>query len=132
MREKNYKLISNTTQKENKISFGHQISYEWKHDAKHLCFSLSRYKFVSKMFEGYDSVLEIGAGDGFKSRIVSQSVRNLTLSDYTNIYKKLYTADKKTKYIIHDFTKKKLNKKYQGIYALDVIEHIKKKMRINL
>jgi hypothetical protein len=46
MREKNYKLISNTTQKENKISFGHQISYEWKHDAKHLCFSLSRYKFV--------------------------------------------------------------------------------------
>ena len=79
------------------------------------------------MFEGYDSVLEIGAGEGFKSRIVSQSVINLTLSDYTNIYKKLYTADKNTKYIIHNFQKQKLNKKYQGIYALDFIEHIQKK-----
>jgi cyclopropane fatty-acyl-phospholipid synthase-like methyltransferase len=122
-------MISNATSKEKNISFGHQISYEWKHDAKHLCFSLSRYKFVSKMFEGYDSVLEIGAGEGFKSRIVSQSVINLTLSDYTNIYKneKVYTADKKTKYIVHNFLKKKLNKKFQGIYALDVIEHIQKK-----
>ena len=69
MREKNYKLFSTPLKKT--TSFGHQISYEWEHDAKHLCFSLSRYKFVSKIFEGYDSVLEIGAGDGFKSRIVS-------------------------------------------------------------
>ena len=128
--KKKYDLISNITSKEKQFSFGHQISYEWKHDAKHLCISLSRYKFVSKMFEGYDSVLEIGAGDGFKSRIVSQSVKNLTLLDHTNINKQNYniTSDKKKgEYIIHNFLKKKLNKKYQGIYALDVIEHIDKK-----
>jgi hypothetical protein len=128
-RKKKYDLISNITLKEKQYSFGHQISYEWKHDAKHLCISLSRYKFVSKMFEGYDSVLEIGAGDSFKSRIVSQSVKNLTLSDHTNINKQNYDiiSDKKEKYIIHNFLEKKLNKKYQGIYALDVIEHIEKK-----
>jgi hypothetical protein len=130
LRKKKYDLIFNTTSKEKNISFGHQISYEWKHDAKHLCFSLSRYKFVSKMFEGFDSVLEIGAGDGFKSRIVSQSVKSLTLSDYTDINKQNYniTIDKKKeKYIVHNFLEKKLNKKYAGIYALDVIEHIDKK-----
>lgn len=27
--------ISNITLKEKTISFGHQISYEWKHDAKY-------------------------------------------------------------------------------------------------
>jgi len=128
-RKKKNDLISNITSKEKQFSFGHQISYEWKHDAKHLCISLSRYKFVSKMFEGYDSVLEIGAGDGFKSRIVSQSVKNLTLLDHTNIYKQNYniTSEKKGEYIIHNFLEKTLNKKYQGIYALDVIEHIDKK-----
>ena len=118
MKKTKSEAISNITSKEKTISFGHQISYEWKHDAKHLCFSLSRYKFVSKMFEGLDSVLEIGAGDGFKSRIVSQSVKNLTLSDYKDINKNYnFTSDKKKqKYLVHNFIEKKLNKKYSGIY----------------
>jgi protein-L-isoaspartate O-methyltransferase len=63
------------------------------------------------MFEGFDSVLEIGAGDGFKSRIVSQSVKSLTLSDYTDINKQNYniTIDKKKeKYIVHNFLEKKI------------------------
>ncbi len=129
MKKINSEAISNITSKEKTISFGHQISYEWKYDAKHLCFSLSRYKFVSKMFEGLDSVLEIGAGDGFKSRIVSQTVKNLTLSDYKDINKNYnFTSDKKKqKYLVQNFIEKKLNKKYSGIYALDVIEHISKK-----
>ncbi|MBM3931068.1 MAG: class I SAM-dependent methyltransferase [Sphingomonadales bacterium] len=121
--------IFNITLKEKTISFGHQVSYEWKHDAKYLCFSLSLYKFVAKMFEGLDSVLEIGAGDGFKSRIVFQSVKNLTRSDYKDINKNYYITEdkKKQKYLVHNFIEKKLNRKYCGIYALDVIEYISKK-----
>ena len=133
MRSRKYNLISNTTQKTKQIILGHQISYEYKHDAKHLVFSLSRYKFVSKMLEGFNTVLEVGAGDGFKSQIVSQSVKNLTLSDYTNIYNQNYNEQNpvgrggNVKYIVHNFLEKKLNKKYQGVYMLDVIEHIDKK-----
>ena len=119
--------ISNITLKTKKISLGHQIANEWEHDAKHLCFSLSRYKFVSKMFEDFDSVLEVGAGDGFKSRIVSQSVKHLTLSDYKDINKNDNISNAKTKYLLHNFIEKKLNKKYSGIYALDTLEHISKK-----
>lgn len=112
MTNKKNNLIYNITAKQEKFHFGNQISYEWRHDAKHFMFSLSRYKFVSKMLEGYDSVLEIGAGDGFKSRIVSQSVKNLTLSDYTNVNYQNYniTEDKKEKYIVHNFLEKKLKK----------------------
>ena len=33
------------------------------------------------MFQGLNQVLEIGAGDGFKSKIVAQNVKNLTLCD---------------------------------------------------
>ena len=111
--------------KEKNIILPKQVSYEWNHDPKHLCFSLSRYKFVSKMFENMSSVLEVGAGDGFKSDIVSQSVKNLTLLDYTEINRDYYKGTKE--YIVHNFVKKKLNRKFDGIYALDVLEHIKKK-----
>ena len=126
-----YELISKITSKEKNIVLGHQISHEYNYDSKHLCFSLSRYKFVSKMLEGVNSVLEIGAGDGFKSRIVSQSVKHLSLSDYNDThklnYQKNFMTNNKNDYFVHDFTKKKLNKKFDAIYALDVIEHISKK-----
>lgn len=98
---------------ENKITLGSYTSYEWVTDPKHLIFSLSRYKFVSRMLKGKKNVLEIGAGDGFKSRIVSTEVGQLDLSDVTlssrDQFKLSHLND--NKYFIHDFTKKKFKKK---------------------
>ena len=62
----------------------------WSEDPKRLIFTLSRYKFVSKMFNGIDSVLEIGCGDGFGSKIVNQTVKNLTISDYDPLFIKRF------------------------------------------
>ncbi len=114
----------------NKIVLGSYSSYEWMNDPKHLLFSMSRYKFVSKMLKGKKNVLEVGAGDGFKSKIVSEAVTNLDLCDVTNSSQKQYQSFniEKNNYFIHDFTKKKTNKKYDGIYSLDVIEHIEKNL----
>jgi 2-polyprenyl-3-methyl-5-hydroxy-6-metoxy-1,4-benzoquinol methylase len=123
MKDKNI-LINNFVSKKN-IQLPKHVSFEWSHDPKHLCFSLSRYKFVSKMLEGMNSVLEIGAAEGFKSAIVSKVVNNLTLSDYTDTFRKSYHGI--NEYIVHDFTKSKLYRQFDGIYALDVIEHIDKK-----
>ena len=111
-----------------KITLGSYSSYEWANDPKHLIFSLSRYKFVSKMLDGKNKVLEIGAGDGFKSRVVDTEVKKLDLCDVTSSSKNQFKSSSMNKndYFIHDFTKKKFNKKYDAIYALDVIEHIKK------
>ena len=48
----------------------------WNTDPKRTSlYHLSRYKFVSKMFEGMNSVLEIGCADAFGTRIVQQSVK---------------------------------------------------------
>ena len=113
----------------NKVVLSSYASYEWMVDPKHFVFSLSRYKFVSKMLKGKKDVLEIGAGDGFKSKIVSEQVQNLELSDVTISSKEQFEKlnINNNKYFIHDFIKKKYKKKYDGIYSIDVIEHIEKK-----
>ena len=86
------------------------------------------------MFQGLNQVLEIGAGDGFKSKIVAQNVKNLTLCDSEEINLKMYNSKdnnySKLKYIKHDFIKKALKSKYDGIYLLDVLEHISKKSEV--
>lgn len=111
------------------IKLGKHVNQSWHNDAKHFLFSLSRYKFVSKILEGYTKVLEVGAGDGFQSRIVNNSVKNLELCDILSDNKFYFRENyyNNNKYFLHDFTKKKYNKKYNAIYALDVIEHISKK-----
>lgn len=115
----------------NTINLGKHSSWEWLNDPKHLVFSLSRYKFVSKLFFKFENVLEIGAGDGFKSQIVKQTVKSLTLSDNSLINYDRYHSKSNNysncEFILHDFIKKKLKKKYDGIYLLDVFEHISKK-----
>ena len=48
---------------------------------------LSRYKFVSKLLNGKNEVLEIGLwGDGWYSRIVKQSVKSSTISDVDEVF----------------------------------------------
>ena len=46
---------------------------------RNLLFTLSRYKFVSKMFDGYKNVLEVGCQEGFGSHLVSPIVKSLDL-----------------------------------------------------
>lgn len=107
---------------------GKHTSEAWIRDPRHLGFTLARYKFVAKMFENFQSVLEVGAGDGFGSRVIKQSVKNIELSDCEELNLKFY--DKvfhQTSYFIHDPIKKKFKKKYDGIYCLDVLEHIEKR-----
>ena len=101
----------------------------WHSDPKLLAVTLSRYKFVSKMFQNFESVLEVGAGDCWASRIVLQTVKKLTLSDFDPIfeaefYERKYNKDTGCEFIIHNFVSNKLSQVYDGIYALDVLEHI--------
>jgi 2-polyprenyl-3-methyl-5-hydroxy-6-metoxy-1,4-benzoquinol methylase len=119
---------------EDRDSIGNEIlgsmaSNRWRTDSKLLGVTLSRYKFVSKMLTGFHSVLEIGAADGWYSRVVLNEVQKLTLSDFDQIWlqdfenQEIYKGGQ-TDYLIHDFTEVGLNKFFDGIYALDVLEHI--------
>ena len=90
---------------------GKHVSYMYQKNPKQLVFTLARYKFVSKILDGFNNVMEIGAGDGFQSSIVAQTVKQLTLCDIDTRNKldfKKNTFFKNSKYIIHDFSEKNL------------------------
>jgi len=129
MNNNNSKITKKIKKMNLRVSIGNNTSHSFLSDPARFSFSLSRYKFVAKMFEDFNEVLEVGAGDGFKSTIVGQFCKNLTLSDLELENQKEYdrTKVKKFKFILNDFTKKSLKKKYDGIYLLDVLEHISKK-----
>lgn len=108
---------------------GIMANQAWYDDPRRLAFTLSRYKFVSKMFSNKQNVLEIGCGDGFASRIVLQEVGSLTLSDFdpSFIEEAKQMAVGKWQFkdcVVHDMTESDLPGSFDGIYALDVFEHI--------
>jgi 2-polyprenyl-3-methyl-5-hydroxy-6-metoxy-1,4-benzoquinol methylase len=108
---------------------GYMSSFVYRHDPKRLAFMLSRYKFVAKMFEGFSSVLEIGCADAFGSTVVGKEVGNLVCSDFDPIFieqaKQINTAHN-IQFRTIDFTKEFYDESFDGIYALDVLEHIDK------
>lgn len=107
---------------------GLMMNEVWDADPRRLVFVLSRYKFIAKMLEGKRDVLEIGCGDAWASRIVKQTVKNLTVSDFDTIFiddaKKRYDPDWPLTYLVHDMTKAPTKKKYDALYSVDVLEHI--------
>lgn len=114
-----------------KLMLGDLTTYNFLSDPKRMAFVLCRYKFCSKILRHKRVVLEIGCGDAFGSPIVAKAVG------------KLYAIDREERLIndnierlsifknIHfehiDFPDMKCffsDQKFDGIYLLDVIEHI--------
>lgn len=103
-------------------------NWEWYDDPRRLLFSMSRSKFVAKMFAGRESVLEIGCGDAFCAPIVRQTVKKLTVSDFDPLYIEDARSRVRDRWdydaIVVDITKDPLPGRYDGIYSLDMLEHI--------
>ncbi|MDE5603864.1 MAG: class I SAM-dependent methyltransferase, partial [Helicobacter sp.] len=108
---------------------GYMSSYAYWKDPIRLSISAARYKFVSKMFAGYDRVLELGCSDAFYSAIVAQNVKTLVATDYDPIFIEQAKALGRPKNIqlqVLDLTQEPYKNEFDGIYALDVLEHIPK------
>lgn len=129
----NKKIIKKILKEAQPLSMGVRTSHNYIEDPQRLVFSLSRYKFVAKMFEGFTNVLEVGAGDGFKSPIVKQHCKNLYLCDILeeNLQAFKSTGIKNTQFFLHNFIQTHTYRKFDGIYSLDVLEHIHKKNEKN-
>jgi len=127
-REPQYQALLELDDQSGRQSFGLMSSNTWHEDPKRLTFLLSRYKFVSRMFEDQQRVLEVGCADGFGSRIVRQTVGSLTALDFDPIFiaNAKATSDPQwpITFVQHDMLEGPLPQRYTGAYALDVLEHI--------
>src|SRR3989338_2106546 len=97
-------------------------------DPMHLAFVLSRYKFVARILTGKNNILEIGCGDALGTPIVAKVAENLTAVD---IDPKLIESNQNRLADIKNIEFKELDircevppGKYQGIFSIDVIEHL--------
>lgn len=127
-REPQYQPCFDHVQRFGRVDLGVMHSHSWDIDPKHLLFSLSRYKFVAKMLAGRKNVLEVGCADAFASRLVRQTVQKLTVSDFDPVW--IAEAERRNSTawdftaIVHDMLLAPLSNGFDGIYALDVLEHI--------
>lgn len=96
---------------------------------RNLLFTLSRYKFVSKMFDGFGKVLEVGCQEGFGAHLISPVVTQLDCVDFYNPYiessNRRYIM-KNTSFSARDILDGAIGSDYDGIFSLDVLEHIQK------
>ena len=99
----------------------------WERDPKRLAFVLARYKFVARMVEGLDRVLEVGCADGFGSRIVRQHVGWLTAIDIDlksiDEAKRANGVKWAVDFNVHDLIESPM-RGFEAVYCLDVLEHI--------
>ena len=128
-REPQYQATIETDQSDDRAKLGLMINYAWNDDPKRLAFTFSRYKFVSKMLEGQGAVLEVGCGDGFVSRVVSQSVGSLTAVDFDPVFiedaKALATTERwPITFDVHDILAGPVAGAFDAAYSMDVLEHI--------
>ena len=126
--EKQYNVIDSSKQENGICSLGTMTSYTWLNDPKRLLFVLSRYKVAASILSGEEDVLEIGCGDGFPARIVSQAVKKLTLCDIDQKFVEQAKQQSRLPYEFdtfkHNFLESETSTKYSACYLLDVLEHI--------
>jgi 2-polyprenyl-3-methyl-5-hydroxy-6-metoxy-1,4-benzoquinol methylase len=115
------------------VVLGENTSRIFNEDPKLLLFTLSRYKFVSKMLRGSSDVLEIGCQEGFGAQLVAREVNHYLGVDFYLPY--IEHASKRAKVKNMDFSShdilegrilnsRRASGKFDAIFSLDVIEHI--------
>ena len=104
-------------------TMGPWTSHSWRSDPRHLCFVLSRYKFIAKLLEGKSNVLEVGCGDAFGTLIVLQTVGMLRGIDFEPLGLRRESIDRAT-FAVHDITAGPPDGMFDAAFSLDVIEHI--------
>ena len=127
-REPQYQVMLEIVKEHGLEKLGLSASESWYEDPKHLLFRLARYKFVAKMFSGLEDVLDVGCGDTFGARIVQAEVQSLTGFDFDPVF----VADAQSRMLpkwefpvfVHDLLDNPPPGKFDGLYSLDVLEHI--------
>lgn len=128
MREPQYRVCLEVRERYGTARFGLMSNQVWHEDPKRLAFLLARYKFVGKMLSGCASVLEVGCADGFGTRVVRQEVERLTAVDFDPVFVEEARRQVDPRWpfdvVEHDILSGPMPGPFEGVYALDVLEHI--------
>ncbi len=127
-REPQYQCCLDLQEREGLATFGLMSNFTWHDDPKRLAFVLSRYKFVAKMLSGRPRVLEVGCADAFGTRIVAQEVGSVTAIDFDRVLiddaRRRMDPHWPFDCVVHDILARPMAARFDGAYALDVLEHI--------
>ncbi|HYM32816.1 MAG TPA: class I SAM-dependent methyltransferase [Candidatus Cybelea sp.] len=127
-KEKQYEDCLVVDETAGRARLGVMSNQVWHDDPKRLAFVLARYKFVAKMLSGLPRVLEVGCADAFATRIVQAEVGFVTATDLDPVF----IADARTRLdpkwpmdlAVHDMLEAPMPGGFDGVYCLDVLEHI--------
>jgi 2-polyprenyl-3-methyl-5-hydroxy-6-metoxy-1,4-benzoquinol methylase len=128
--EDQYDIINQTVEKHGIAKMGLMANESWNNDPKRTLFTLSRYKFVSRLVQGRKKVLEVGCADAFGTRIVQQASGSVKAIDIDPVL----IDDAKARMNPHWAFEVGVHNMLEGpvsggpfdaAYALDVLEHIK-------
>jgi cyclopropane fatty-acyl-phospholipid synthase-like methyltransferase len=127
-KETQYQVMIEAAAERGIETLGLRGSESWHTDPRHIIFRLARYKFVAKMLSGKKSVLEVGCGDAFATRVVQQEVGKVTVTDFDPVFIEDVKQRMKPKWHMDAFTHDMLDGPAPGhfdaVYACDVLEHI--------
>lgn len=126
--EKQFQIMLDYRREHGLETLGLMTNQAWMDDPKRLIFTLARYKFVAKMLSGRESVLEVGCGDAFFTRLVTAEVGRLTAVDFDPAFVKDVNKRMGAKFRfdcwVHDMLAGPIGGDFDAVYALDVLEHI--------
>src|SRR5271156_756348 len=129
--EPQYEAVIREMKRRGPERLGLMTSWAWHDDPKRLGFTLARYKFVAKMLDGADRVLEVGCGDGFGARVIAQSVGSVTAVDFDSDFiesAKSVASDRwAIDFRVHDMLDGPVDGRFSGVCSLDALEHIDQK-----
>jgi SAM-dependent methyltransferase len=132
-KEKQYQFMIESVDRLGPVPMSIRASSMYRTDPKLLVFTLSRHKFVAKMFSGYGRVVEMGCGDAFASRLIQAEVLELHAIDFDPVFiedakKRLYGEETNNPITlnVHDLLSGPYREGglFDAAYSLDVIEHI--------
>ena len=127
-KEPQYSALFDVIEKHGVTKFGLMVNQAWNQDPKRVLFTLARYKFASRMLQGRQRVLEIGCADAFGTRLVQQTVGEVTVIDFDPIFiddvQSRLDPEWPLTSFVHDMLEGPVPGTYDAIYSLDVLEHI--------
>ena len=128
-KEQQYSVLFDVVEKHGVAKLGLMVNQAWNQDPKRVLFTLARYKFVSRMLQGRQRVLEIGCADAFGTRLVQQTAGKVTVVDFDSVFiddvLSRHDPEWPLESFVHDLLDGPVRGYFDAIYSLDVLEHIK-------